>query len=54
MGFNGDKDNPSSILIKNNNLHLDILINENTEVGKIDKANNIIYLDIPVQVTNDQ
>ena len=39
IGYNGNKDNPSSILIKNNNLHLDILINENTEVGKIDKAN---------------
>ena len=26
--FNGEKDNPSSILIKNNNLHIDILIND--------------------------
>ena len=26
VGFNGDKDKPNSILIKNNNLHIDILI----------------------------
>ncbi len=39
IGFNGIKDDPSSILIKNNNLHVDILIDKNTTVGKIDKAN---------------
>ena len=33
------KINPSSILIKNNNLHIDILIDPNSMVGKIDKAN---------------
>ena len=38
IGYNGDKENPSSILIKNNNLHVDILINSNSEVGKNDKA----------------
>ena len=38
IGFNGDKNKPSSILIKNNNLHIDIIINPNTEVGKNDKA----------------
>ncbi len=38
IGFNGNKDNPSSILIKNNNLHIDIKINSETNVGKIDKA----------------
>ena len=38
IGFNGDKKNPNSILIKNNNLHIDILIDPNTMVGKIDKA----------------
>ena len=37
VGFNGKKDYPISILIKNNNLHLDILIDPNTTVGKIDK-----------------
>ncbi len=39
IGFNGNKDNPNSILIKNNNLHIDILIDSKTAVGKIDKAN---------------
>ena len=38
IGFNGEKNNPSSILIKNNNLHIDIIIDPETEVGKIDKA----------------
>ena len=38
IGFNGNKENPTSILIQNNNLHLDILIDSNTQVGKIDKA----------------
>ena len=38
VGFNGDKDKPSSILIKNNNLHIDILINPNHFIGKLDKA----------------
>ena len=38
IGYNGNKDNPSSILIKNNGLHIDIVIDASTEVGKIDKA----------------
>ena len=38
IGFSGSKDDPGSILIKNNNLHIDILIDSNTMVGKIDKA----------------
>ena len=38
IGFTGDKDNPNSILIMNNNLHIDILIDPHTQVGKIDKA----------------
>ena len=38
IGFSGSKDDPRSILIKNNNLHIDILIDSNTMVGKIDKA----------------
>jgi malate synthase len=38
VGFNGDKDNPSSILFKNNNLHIDILIDPNHMIGKSDKA----------------
>tara|TARA_Y100000817_G_C16860534_1_gene545589 strand:+ start:1337 stop:3481 length:2145 start_codon:yes stop_codon:yes gene_type:complete len=44
IGYNGEKDNPSSILIKNNNLHIEILIDPNHQVGKSDKASisNII------------
>ena len=38
IGFTGSKDEPNSILVKNNNLHIDILIDSNTSVGKIDKA----------------
>ncbi len=38
VGFTGSKEKPDSILIKNNNLHIDIMINPNTMVGKIDKA----------------
>ncbi len=38
IGFNGEKNNPTSILLKNNNLHIDIIIDPNSEVGKNDKA----------------
>ena len=38
IGFNGDKNKPSSILIENNNLHIDILVNSNHIIGKTDKA----------------
>ena len=38
IGFTGKKDAPKSILIKNNNLHVDILINSQTPVGMIDNA----------------
>ncbi len=38
VGFNGEKNKPSSILIKNNNLHIEILINPNHLIGKSDKA----------------
>jgi len=38
IGFNGKKDNPTSILIKNNNLHIDIFMNPNHIIGKSDKA----------------
>ncbi len=38
IGFNGERNNPSSVLIKNNNLHIDIIIDPNTIVGKNDKA----------------
>ncbi len=38
IGFTGSKDKLKSILIKNNNLHVDIFIDPETSVGKIDKA----------------
>ncbi len=36
VGFNGKKEKPSSILLKNNNLHLEIIINPNSAIGKTD------------------
>ena len=38
VGYKGDKEKPNSILIKNNNLHIDIIIDPKTLVGKNDKA----------------
>ncbi|MDA7829043.1 malate synthase G [bacterium] len=38
IGFKGKKNEPSSILIKNNNLHMDILIDPSHMIGKTDKA----------------
>ena len=38
IGFLGEKNNPNSILLKNNNLHIDIKINPNSNIGKKDKA----------------
>ena len=38
IGFNGKKDKPNSILIKNNNLHIEISIDPNHLIGKSDKA----------------
>jgi malate synthase len=38
IGYNGEKNKPSSILIKNNNLHIDIIINQDHKIGKTDKA----------------
>ena len=39
IGFNGTKDQPSSVLLKNNNLHIDIIIDSKSMIGKDDKAN---------------
>ena len=39
IGFTGIKDKPNSILIKNNNLHLDIIIDSSSMIGRDDKAN---------------
>ena len=38
IGFNGEKNKPNSILIKNNNLHIEISIDPNHFIGKADKA----------------
>ncbi len=38
VGFSGEKDKPGSILIKNNNLHIEILIDPNHFIGKSDRA----------------
>ena len=38
IAFNRKKDTLSSILIKNNNLHIEIIIDQNHTVGKLDKA----------------
>ncbi|MFT7691060.1 MAG: malate synthase, partial [Porticoccaceae bacterium] len=37
-GYLGDTDNPSSILIKNNNLHLELQVDYNHIIGQSDKA----------------
>ena len=39
VGYNGTKENPSSILLKNNNLHVDIIIDPKSKIGGTDKAN---------------
>ena len=39
IGFTGEKSNPKSILIKNNNLHIDIIVDPNSLIGKNDIAN---------------
>ncbi len=38
IGYNGEKEKPTSILLKNNNLHINIIIDPNHFIGKIDKA----------------
>ncbi len=38
IGFKGEKNKPTSILIKNNNIHIDIIIDPNHTIGKSDKA----------------
>ncbi|MCU7852021.1 MAG: malate synthase G [Candidatus Thiodiazotropha sp. (ex Monitilora ramsayi)] len=38
VGYNGDADNPSSILFRNNNLHIDVQIDRNHNIGKTHPA----------------
>jgi malate synthase len=38
IAFKGEKNKPTCILIKNNNLHIEILIDQNHLIGKSDKA----------------
>ncbi len=44
IGYQGSKDNPSCVLLVNNNLHVEILINKNGNIGATDSAgiNDII------------
>ncbi len=39
VGFNGAELAPTSVLLKNNNLHFDIIIDPKSPIGKNDKAN---------------
>ncbi len=39
IGYNGSKDSPSSLLLKNNNLNVDIVIDAKSKIGSTDKAN---------------
>ena len=38
IGYNGEKEKLTSVLLKNNNLHIDIIIDPNHFIGKLDKA----------------
>jgi len=38
VGFSGDANNPSSVLVKRNGLHADIIINKDHPIGSTDKA----------------
>jgi len=39
IGYNGTKEDPSSILLKNNNLHVDVIVDAKSKIGSTDKAN---------------
>jgi len=38
IGYNGTKEDPTSILLKNNNLHVDIIFDAKSKIGSADKA----------------
>jgi malate synthase len=38
IGYNGTKENPFSILLKNNNLHVEIVIDATSKIGSVDKS----------------
>jgi|TARA_B110000259_G_scaffold78205_1_gene91679 malate synthase len=38
IGYNGTKEDPSSILLKNNNLHVDIVLDAKSKIGSTDRA----------------
>ncbi len=38
IGYNGEKEKLTSVLLENNNLHIDIIIDPNHFIGKLDKA----------------
>jgi malate synthase len=38
IGYKGSKESPTSLLLKNNNLHIDIIIDAKSKIGSIDKA----------------
>ena len=38
IGYNGEKEKLTSVLLKNNNLHIDIIIDPKHYIGKLDKA----------------
>jgi malate synthase len=54
VGFQGNPENPSTILLKNNGLHIEIQIDRNHPVGKTDKAGvKDIYLEAAVTTIMD-
>ena len=38
VGYNGSRSKPSSLLLKNNNLHVDIIFDDKSKIGSKDKA----------------